>query len=124
MKNLIWLIVAIPLVGCLIDATGCSKTGNATGQSHLYVITDCRSEFTSQYTTNVQLIKGYTLITQNANQGTGKDTIDLGTVPTGTYTISSSSYRISGGQALAPAYSYNGTINVTDIAQWVTVTPH
>ena len=118
------------LIVCFIIATistlltGCAKPGNNTGQSHLFIVTDCRTEFTTQYTSNVQLIKGYTLIAQNANQGTGKDTIDMGVVSTGTYTISASSYRTSGGQAILPTYTYNGSVNVTEIVQWVTIVPH
>ena len=124
MKKIIRLITAIILVACLIDAIGCSKSGNTTGQSHLFIVTDCTSEFTTQYTTNVQLIKGSTLIAQNSNQGTGKDTVDLGVISTGTYTVSTSSYRVSGGSSVPPVYSYNGSVNVTDVVQYVVVVPH
>lgn len=118
------------LIVCFIIATistlltGCAKPGNNTGQSHLFIVTDCRTEFTTQYTSNVQLIKGYTLIAQNATDGSGKDTIDLGIIPTGTYTISTSSYRVSGGSSVPPVYSYNGSVNVTDEVQYVVVVPH
>ena len=124
MKKIIRLITAIILVACLIDAIGCSKSGNTTGQSHLFIVTDCTSEFTTQDTTNVQLIKGSTLIAQNSNQGTGKDTVDLGVISTGTYTVSTSSYRVSGGSSVPPVYSYNGSVNVTDVVQYVVVVPH
>lgn len=119
---LVWLLLGI--LSTILTVSGCTKTGgNATGRSHLYVVTDCRSEFSTEYTSSVQLIKGFTLVTQGSNQGVGKDTVDLGVVPTGTYKISSSSYRVSGGSAILPNYAYSGDVSVTELIQYVVVMP-
>jgi len=121
MKKFIWLIVAIILVGCLIQATGCSKTSNSTG--HVYVKVDASTKFTQPYEAIVTLSQSQTISQQD---GLVYDTrvFDMGNVPTGHYTLSYRAYRTVNNSPIAPIYNNSQDFEVVGGDQSITVHPH
>ena len=122
-KLLISLGLLLALFLVLAYVTSCSKSPNSNF-THLYVVVKVDNKFFGQiYTSSVQLTQGSTAVAQQVRQATGNDTLDMGTLPSGTYSLSTTAYKTSQGSVLPPVYSYTGAVTVANSTQYLVISP-